>query len=177
MIKTLEPPNLNLPTREVDGIEVPILDKPYTKLMAAIESGYELEMDTVHGQDIEGLTEEGGFCGTVHCIAGLAVHLCGAQGKVLEGPYAAKTLLVAERILKASSDLPRPRFFPDNYLSKEEIDDPRNSETWSEETMELVNSRALEGIRWRAADRKSDLLLQLGREYPLVPNGDSRSRQ
>lgn len=148
------PPNLNLPTKLVAGIVVPVLDKPYTQMLAAIEGEYELAMDTIHGQSLSDITEESGFCGTVHCIAGLTLHLCGAQGKELEGLRARVATRIAKLILNASSALSVPEFFPESYLSESEIDVPGNDETWSEETMELVNARAIEEIRWRAAEEQ-----------------------
>lgn len=144
----IEPPQLNLPTKVVYGIEVPVLEKPYTQILRATEDGMELAMDTIHGTPFPDLS--GGFCGAVHCIAGATLHLCGAQGKALEGEHAGRAISSARMILIASSTLPVPGFFPGDYLSREELE-AETRQTYSAEVLAIANARALEAIRERAA--------------------------
>lgn len=142
-----EIPNLNLPTKLVDGVEVPVLDKPYTQVAEAIRRGGGLDMSWWHGQWDRKRAMSANFCGTVHCIAGWVTHLCGAQGIYLEREVIAigkdKGLhydpgIAAEMILSVSSSLPRPHFDPWSYF----VDD----EGYFDDSPENVNRRALEKI-------------------------------
>lgn len=137
---SIAPPQLNLPTKRVDGYDVPILDRPYTQILEAIERGAALDMDRWHGETYsdEELTPEM-FCGTTHCLAGWTVHLCGVQGFALEQELAVPRL--ASMILEASSTLEVPGFYPDDY------DYERRRVFSSTE----INARALAAIRERAA--------------------------
>ena len=136
-------PNLNLPVKLVDGYEVPILDKPYTRIVEAIEQGGELRMDVVHG------------CGAVHCIAGWVIALCGEQGYALQsvivddmdieeedgGLHPSVGLGAGRRILRASSPLPIPGLYPDDYDG--ELDSGLSDSEYDRET----NAAALVELR------------------------------
>jgi hypothetical protein len=109
-------PDLGLPTKNVDDFEVPILEKPYSRILEAIETGGELDMLSWHGHDINKYSTTESFCGTVHCIAGWTIRLCGAQGKALEdviGPTDA-----GSAILRASSELEQPCFYGEGYVDE-----------------------------------------------------------
>lgn len=158
MSQTIEPPNLNLPTKLVDGIEVPILEKPYTRILEAIERGGILHMAWWHGTQFNRDDLSFNFCGTVHCIAGWTTHLCGLQGVTLEHKLAesarekgvyANPGNAAELILQASSNLPIPEFDPSGYYVKDDDDDDDGDVI--DDTDDTVNHSALEAIRFRAA--------------------------
>lgn len=128
-------PNLNLPTKIVDYYVVPILDKPYTRIVEAIEQGGKLDMDNFH------------FCGTTHCIAGWAVHICGLQGYQLEASANRNNELgpekAAELIFEASSTLKAPPFYQDDY--------PEIFNCEEEDMSDVVNVAALAKLRELAA--------------------------
>jgi len=74
---------------------IPDLDR---KILAALEDGGRLEMDTWHS------------CKTTHCRAGWAIHLAGTEGEKLERRY--DPALAAALLYTASSpNLPIPDFF------------------------------------------------------------------
>lgn len=128
MPETVAPPqNLNLPTKRVGLLDVPILDKPYTKILEAVKhAGCRLNMTVWHGDDTEEGYEELSpiehFCGTVHCIAGWANHLCGLQGFILESRLNDDPECAAEMILEASSDLDRPDFMSSDDEAMAELE-------------------------------------------------------
>lgn len=130
-------PNLNLPTKEVDGLIVPILDKPYTKIVEAIDRlgpRRAIEMGSWHS------------CETCHCIAGWAIHLCGEQGYDLE--ESARCAGVAGRmILTASSGLKLPNFHPGPYKEDLRVDD----DATADDICRYVNEAALVKLRALAA--------------------------
>lgn len=83
---------------------VPILENPYTKILAAIETdGCKLEMASWHS----------GGCGTTHCVGGWTCHLA-PDGKAFENRIG-DTGLAAQMILRASRpDAPLPNFTASN---------------------------------------------------------------
>lgn len=132
----IAPPDLNLPTVRIGCYTVPILDRPYSQILAAIEGGGDLDMSTWHNRS---------FCGSCHCIAGWTTHLCGQQGRALElafGSFGEATEYAAEMILKQSSTLAVPRLVPYDYYScGDEYKGDKRS----------INVRALDTIRALAA--------------------------
>ena len=65
--------------------EIPAVPDLYTKMLAAIEKGGELDMSSWH------------FCKTTHCMAGWATTLAGEPGRVAEswiGPSAAGAFII-----------------------------------------------------------------------------------
>jgi len=116
------PPALRLRTKLVGGYRVPILKKPYTKILKAIgRSTKRLDMRGWHdGKLFTPLTIED-FCGTVHCAAGWVTHLCGKQGFDLEMSLSGNTGDAARMILRASSELPIPAFCNTNARALAEL--------------------------------------------------------
>ena len=151
-------PNHNLPTKEINGYTVPILDRPYTRIVEAIDKEGRLEMAVVHE------------CDTVHCIAGWPIHLCGKQGYELEAAIAANWrdddsespkdydpldpdsmmhgLAAGRMVMEASSLLEVPGLFPDDYM---DIDDNFDSD---EAEGSAINARALTKLRELAAQEQ-----------------------
>ena len=82
--------------------KVPVLEHIDAKILAAIQSGGgKLEMDAWH------------TCGTTHCRAGWAIHLCGDEGYALEAITNSET---AGTLIYAASrpGLPTPNFRASN---------------------------------------------------------------
>jgi hypothetical protein len=134
-------PNLHLQTKQVDGDNVPILPKPYTAIVQAIER------QGLQHFDMNVLVEEYS-CGTVRCIAGWTLYLCGAQGVEFSNLIGRENgsdgtvmndLRAAHLILDASSNLPVPKFCPHNY------------EEDGSDSDEDINARALTHLRELAA--------------------------
>jgi hypothetical protein len=91
--------NLNLPTVEIDGQQVPVIKNINARILRRIEhEGYGLEMSNWH------------TCDTVHCIAGHAVNLCGSQADDLLGTIASQATL----IFRAAGES-HPPFFSRSY--------------------------------------------------------------
>ncbi len=62
-------PDLNLPTVELEGCRVPVLDHLDARVLREVlKEGSDLDMQTFHS------------CNTVHCLGGWQIHLCGSQG-------------------------------------------------------------------------------------------------
>ena len=80
--------------------EVPVLDKPYTKILAAITSqGCALKMSTWHS------------CKTTHCIGGWTVHLAGKDGYEAEKKYGGTPQAASLILLKSRPAAPLPNFY------------------------------------------------------------------
>jgi len=142
-------PDLGLPTAIIAGRAVPILDKPYTTIVRAIEEAGDgaLAMESFHGRSVHSACAEH-FCGSVHCIAGWATRLCGKQGFELERDTS-DVAHAASLILMASSPLQPPDFMPEDYANKDDYKD-------EDEYLELVNIYAMDGLRW-LADREAEI--------------------
>ena len=81
---------------------VPVLEKPYTNILAQINhAGCHLKMDAWH------------TCDTTHCLGGWTTTLSGPKGKKLESnigmPFAAAAIL-----RKSRPDAPLPDFYASN---------------------------------------------------------------
>ena len=95
---------------------VPLLDKPYTRISEAIHrSGCSLEMSSWHK------------CDTTHCLAGWTVHLAGKAGyeleKLIDTPAAAALIL-----RKSRPKAPLPNFYAGDEAAKAFIEARRKEE-------------------------------------------------
>jgi uncharacterized protein YjbI with pentapeptide repeats len=81
--------------------EVPVIPQIDAAILAAIEAGGTLDMQSWHGK--------GGVCGTTHCRAGWAVHLGGEKGKALESKVGSQ--MAGAMIYRASRPGKSPPWF------------------------------------------------------------------
>ena len=133
-------PDLRLPTKDVYGLKVPILDNPYTQILRAIEQGGTLEMFGWHTEKFGSDGVPHLACGTVHCIGGWTTHLCGAQGFALETKVGCDD--AADMILCASSRLPVPSFDPEDYEADGWDDDDDLGNTVNKDALATIRNLA-----------------------------------
>ena len=87
---------------KIEEKDIPVIPNIDGTILAAIEAGGTLDMSRWHGPE--------GWCGTMHCRAGWAVHLAGKPGKALEDKVG--TQRAAAMIYRASRPgKPAPWFF------------------------------------------------------------------
>ena len=94
-------------------IEIPTIEKPYTKILEAIKGEGKLEMSNWHK------------CETTHCIGGWVSHLAGEKGKKLEdfvGMPATATLILKK------SGARIPNYWADNETAMKFVEEQAKKE-------------------------------------------------
>ena len=82
---------------------VPVIDKPYTAILASIEQpGCSIEMGNWH------------TCETTHCVGGWTVHKAGKAGYALEKRLGDTAAAAACILRKSRPDAPLPNFYASN---------------------------------------------------------------
>jgi hypothetical protein len=140
---------LNLPTIRIDGHDVPVIDHPDARILKHVEADpRRWQMDYyanteealcsstvswIKSQDFRG-------CGTVHCLAGWLIHICGAQGyRLMEGLGEYSETGAATMIYAAAKGIVAAKklcFAAAPYAEREKID------AYNAEHLELLRQRA-----------------------------------
>lgn len=129
--------------------QIPAIENLDAEIIAAIENGGTLYMPYYHGDTSTAPETLKARCGTVHCIAGWAVHLAGEAGYALEDETGSVEL-AAGAIFAASDAWPPPPFYDDAYV------DPDDHDAMDEDEYQaLVNEAVMDELRHRVAARET----------------------
>lgn len=93
---------------EKDWASIPVLNRPYTQLLADIESGRRKHDQKTFGPESN---PPKNICGTAMCTAGHLVNMAGEVGYKLKDKYG-WTVVAGMIHMKSRPDAPAPNFWP-----------------------------------------------------------------